>query len=361
MHPTNADIQFIACDDGIYKTTDGWSTNTLVHSGNTYDIEYRPGVTSTMYASGSNWIRRSSNFGNDWDLVSDSDFSSLSGSTRIELAVSPDNNFYVYALAGDWDEMRVFLRSSLGGVNDSWTLMDDTTSVMGKFATYCIGLAVDPDDYTDVYGGMQWISRSLSSGNDGNWSRITNGVGHADVHDVVKTADNLYVASDGGIFKSDDEGDSWTDISPGLAITEIYRIAGTPQEFGTYYMGTQDNGTYQREVNSTFERVLNSDGMTCAIDYTDSDIVYGGKQNKSFHKSTDGGDRFSALSVPGSGGAWISPMTMDHVDPEVLFYGKANLYRSDDARSLKQVYFKSPPSGWGKVTNTKYLAQNFSI
>jgi photosystem II stability/assembly factor-like uncharacterized protein len=333
IHPSNSSIQFVVSKDGIYRTNNAWSTNSLVFTSNTFDIEFKPGSPSTMYASGSNWIRRSTNTGLDWDLISDTDFSAFSGSTRIELAVTPDFPNLVYALGGNWSEMKAFMRSLSSGADDTWSLRDDATTTLGKFATYCIGLAVDPDDYTDVFGGMQWINRSLSGGSAGTWSSIVNSSVHADIHDIVKTADNLYVACDGGIWKSDDDGDTWTDLSAGLHITEIYRIAGTPQNFSLYYMGCQDNGTYERTIGSTFEKVSGADGMTCAIDYTNSDIVYASSQNGNFKKSTDGGDNFSSLPVPGSGGQWISPMIIDNVDPDVLFFGKTNCYRSDDGGS----------------------------
>jgi hypothetical protein len=101
MHPTNSNIQFLACEDGIYKTTDGWQSATLVHSTNTYDIEFKPGDPSIMYSSGSN-IYRSTTSGDSWTIVVDNDFDLLPQASRIELAITPDYPTYVAAIAGNW-------------------------------------------------------------------------------------------------------------------------------------------------------------------------------------------------------------------------------------------------------------------
>jgi len=333
MHPTDPDIQFVAAQNGIFKTTDGWDTNTQVISNVTFDIEFNPDKPSSMFSAGASVIRRSTDLGDTWSTVTDFDFSILSNAGRIELAVTPDDTNVVYALSGNWTGGLVGFYYSLdSGADDTWTLADSSTTTLGQFTQYCVALVAHPDNWIDVYGGMQWIHHSNVAGITGSWNNIV-GTVHADIHDVAITSNALYVASDGGLHKSTDDGANWTDLSAGLAITEVYRIAGTPQNSGLYYCGTQDNGTLKSDNSTNFVTATGSDGMTCRINYNNSDTVYTGVQNGGFRKSTNGGISFSTFSVPGDASAWITPMIMDQVDPGVLFFGKDSIYRSDDGAS----------------------------
>lgn len=331
IHPTNANIQFVAAKDGIYKTTNKWVSNTKVLFTNTYDIEYHPLDPLKMYCSGSNWIRRSLDGGSTWLPVTDPDFSVMSGASRVELAVTPDFSTVVYAMAGDWNNGSLaFYRSILEGINNTWIIQDSSTNVIGNFADYCIGMAVSDTDDRDIFAGGVGSWRNLNgSGTPSSWTQINNGVVHADVHDMVYRSGNIYIACDGGLYRSSNNGTTWTDLSPGLAITEIYRIAGTPLNTGLFYCGNQDNGTYRRSGTSTFTHVLGGDGMTCQIDYTNSNKVYGSSQNGAMSRSTNGGASFTSMQVPGDGSSWITPMEIDPVSSNVIFVGKDSVYRSD--------------------------------
>jgi photosystem II stability/assembly factor-like uncharacterized protein len=67
---------------------------------------------------------------------------------------------------------------------------------------------------------------------------------HADQH-VLKfqNATNLFEGNDGGIYKTTDGGSTWTDLTNGMTISQIYRLgayAGSPD---TVITGLQDNGS----------------------------------------------------------------------------------------------------------------------
>lgn len=331
IHPTDVNIQFVVGNSGIIRTTDQWSTWSTVEAEVVYDIEYNPGNPDIMYAGSDNKIFKSTDGGVTWVEVIDADFSEMSNAGRVEIAIAPNNANVVYALAGNWNNgLESFFQSESNGVDNSWTIQTTSAFTLGRFSEYCIALIADPSDWTNLFGGMQWISKSTNEG--ANWSSIDNNIVHADIHDVAYVNGALWVCCDGGLYKSTNEGNTWTDLSPGLAITEIYRIAGTPQDQNRFFVGCQDNGTMRRDaITSDFDVTLGGDGTVCLIDYSDVNIVYASSQNGSFAKSTSGGDdgTFNSLNVPGTG-AWISPMIMDQTDHERLFAGKDNVYRSDD-------------------------------
>ena len=328
MHPTNPQIQFVASQSGIYKTEDGWISADTVYESLVYDLEFKPGDPSIMYMSSKDSIFRSLDTGESFFPVTDPDFSIMAGATRVELAVTPDFPNLVYAMAGDWDNGSIaFYASYLDGNSNTWGVKDVSTDIIGAFADYCIGMTVDPEDYTIVFAGGVDSWRSDNEGSTGSWTKVNQGVVHADVHDMAFRNGAIYIASDGGIFKSTDNGDSWEDLSKGLHITEIYRISGTTDDPELYFMGTQDNGTYRRTSGSTFDHVLGNDGMTNIIDYANINIIYASTQNGDLNKSSDGGDSFTWLQDPGNG-AWITPYILDPENHIRIFSGQDTIYRS---------------------------------
>lgn len=357
IHPTNVNIQMVVHKTGIVRTTDHWANWTTVLNATIFDIEYKPGDPDIVYAGGDNDIRRSVDGGATWSTITDADFSNMSGASRVELAVTPDDPDVVYALAGNWSGFSAFFESQSSGANNTWTLRNNTATTLGAFTTYCVALAVDPADWTDVFGGMQWINRSLNQGT--NWTSIVQNTVHADIHDVAYRNGALWVCHDGGLDKSTNEGNSWSTITNGMAITEIYRIAGTPNNTNLYFAGCQDNGTMRRNgATSAFEAAFGNDGMTPMIDYNNSNNVYISWQNGNFEKSTTGGGNgsFSPLTIPGGNGAWITPAIMDPGNSNRIFVGKASLYRSDDGGSNWQNL--GNPGGGGAFMNC--LAQGTS-
>src|SRR5262249_43475574 len=105
---------------------------------------------------------------------------------------------------------------------------------------------VNPIDSSKMFvgaflGGSSYISRSLDGGQD--WAFAP--TAHADLKsftwDTNTTPPTLFAASDGGLHKSSDNGDSWTLVSGGVENIEFYHVA---QESNlTLFGGTQDNGT----------------------------------------------------------------------------------------------------------------------
>ena len=331
INPSDVNIQFVASAEGIYRTVDGWQSWELVWPSLIYDIEFKPGNPTIIYASGDNAIIKSTDGGLNWNFVSDTDFS-FGSATRIELAVAPSNANYVYALIGNFTGFIGFFQSANDGNDNTWTSQNNSATSLGSFTDYCVALVVDPSDYTDVFGGMQWINRSLNQGV--TWTSVVQNIVHADIHDVAYTNGALWVCCDGGLYKSLDEGDHWTDVTNGMAITEIYRVSGTPLNNNLYFVGCQDNGTMRRNGATTnFEVAYSGDGMTSMINYENSNIVYASLQTGTFVKSTTGGGSgsFLPLSIPGGPGNWITPAVMDPDNPDIIFVGKTSVYRSDNA------------------------------
>lgn len=97
---------------------------------------------------------------------------------------------------------------------------------------------------------------------------------HADVHEIIFVDDNtthgtMYVATDGGIYRSEDNGYSYTACNRNLNVTQFYGMA---HGAGTGVLGgTQDNGSLFIPGDGYFlsdemaVEVHGGDGFDCAI------------------------------------------------------------------------------------------------
>ena len=122
-------------------------------------------------------------------------------------------------------------------------------------------------------GGNSW--GSVSQG-----SAATGGI-HTDDHAVVfdpGAAGRVYDGNDGGIWRSEDGGATWTDLNTNLAITQFQSVALHPSDTSKVLGGTQDNGTDLHDpavaTPSAWFHSDDGDGGQSLIDQSIPDFVF---------------------------------------------------------------------------------------
>jgi len=357
MSPDNPNVMMAAMSNGIYRSADAGATWGLVKEGNFVDIEFKPGNPSVVYAHTTNTFYRSLNNGFSWTVVS----SGLpGGETRVAIAVSPANPEFVYLFAGPSEEDGFFkglYRSTNGGT--SFELQTDFPNLLGypidgmddsDQSWYDLAIAADPDDAETVITGGINVWRSTDGGFtcqiSSYWyypdvAPFGLQYTHADIHDLVYSPvdGSLWCGSDGGVFRSPDDGLTWEDRSsvgaPGLSIMQFYRIAGYPGDPDIIIGGTQDNGSNRWEGGSDIVHFDGADGMDCMIHPQDPMVQYHTRQNGSLRKSFDGGANHFGIRPGSSGGYWVTPLAMDPYDPEVIYAAYADtVYRSTNGGEI---------------------------
>lgn len=344
QHPVDANLLFAATSDGLYKTNNAGLTWIKVLSGIIYDIEFKPGDPSIVYACKDRFYKSTD---------SGDSFSPLNGQLpnssqieRISIAVTDAEPDYVYCLVAD-DVYSAFMglyRSMDSG--ETFELRSDSPNILssnldgnslGGQAWYDMEIAVSNENADQVITGGVNLWESSNGGQ--SWSinshwlyeqgMIPNYV-HADIHHLEYEGDLLYCGSDGGIFRSNNDGDDFDDLSAGLEISQFYRFDVNDNDGSMVIGGTQDNGTNLLEDDS-WTHVLGADGMKAIIDPENSDIMYACTQWGSIHKSTNGGDSFDwSSSGINENGAWVTPYIMSPINNDVLFAGYENVWRSND-------------------------------
>ncbi len=346
MHPTNHNILLVVSNAGIHRTTDGGVNWNHEQAGLFFDIEFKPGDPTIVYASGETAFYRSTNTGDTWGRI----WSGVpTTASRIAIGVSPNNASYVYLFAGPSYSKNTFVglyRSTNSGVD--FTLRSSSPNLLGydingndddHQTQYDLAMVVSRTNVDQILVGGINTWRSLSGGSAGSWTLTSmwdysagaTKYTHADIHglDINPLNNHLFCVSDGGIFRSTDFGLNWTDLSDGLAITQWYRIATVPSNTSLFIGGTQDNGSNKWTGGSAMTHMRGADGMDCMIDYTNSNILYTNRQNGGLEKSTDGGSSFSSKKPSGSWGSWITPFIMHPTDPLTIYGGYINsVYKS---------------------------------
>ncbi len=358
--PGSSSILLAATSDGIYKSADAGATWSLKLSANCVDMKAKVGDASVVYAAG-NLFYRSLDSGNNWSLIT-SGLPSGTDVNRITIAVTPANPNMVYVIGSSGANSGFFGLYASSDSGTTFTTRSTSPNIVGGSIDgsgtggqgwYDLTLAVSPTDVNKVYAGGTNIWQS----NDGgiswhiitDWIYDTNGIYpyvHADQHFMGFYGNGLYVGCDGGFFKSDDEGNTWADKSSGLQIAQYYRLGGTPQNANMLMTGAQDNGCYHL-VNNVWTQVYGGDGMEVAIDPTNVNTLYTESQLGGMGKSIDGGLSFSGIAPPNNGGgAWVTPYLLDPNNPQTLYAGFVNLWKSTDAGTT-----------WDSISAFNYVGQ----
>ena len=342
MDPTNANILLATnrFGRGIYRSSDGGDTWGLVEAttGDAFDIEFKPGNSNVVYASGAGFISKSTDNGATWTVLA-----GPWGGGVIMLAVTPHDANYIYALQETNGGYDATYRSTNSGT--TWTVRSDNSSgtnnilfynqsVVGGQAPRDMDIVVSPTDKDDVYvaGTELWKSTNGGTGftKIADWL-VASGLPfiHADVDLMYYSGTTLYVGSDGGLFTSTDAGATFTDKTTGINVRQFYRIGASQTSVDRVSGGSQDNGTGVL-VGGIWKDYMGADGMETFIDWSNADIMYGNLQFGSLYKSTDGGNTTVGITQTESGanGEWVTPTEQDPTISNTLYQGKTEVYKS---------------------------------
>ena len=366
MSPTDSKIILAAASDGIWRTSNGGESWTNVQAGYFMDLESKPGDVSIVYAStysrvdSQSEIYRSTDNGASWASVA-----TLPGVIRVDLAVSAASPDLVDALcvntaeglAGLWTSKNSgasFTQYLVGTeTNNMLNIKGDASGADGQ-GSYDLAHAINPDNEKDIWiggvnvwstrnGGSDWRLTSVWA--DSAYALGAAGVGHPDTTPVVHAdchwlafhplqRGTLFACNDGGIHKTTDAGASWTDLTNGLEISQLYRIGVAQTVADNVVCGLQDNGTKLLQA-SVWDQVLGGDGMECLIDYSDDSNFYVSVQNGvivRFELAKDTAVTTISGNIPGGqpNGAWVTPFVIHPTNPKVLFAGYDKLYKTTD-------------------------------
>ncbi|HHH54909.1 MAG TPA: PKD domain-containing protein, partial [Bacteroidetes bacterium] len=354
IHPNNNNIIYAATSKGIYKTSNAGVNWTKIFSTKyIYDMEFKPGDPSIIYASNKYWgeIYKLTNNGNNSERVYD-EYSF--GARRIELAISPKSSSKLYALVANSDGglYEIAISNNSGSAFSTLYKPGDPPSASkpnllckqehgdeeGGQGWYDLALIVDPNNANVLYcggvntwkstdGGHSWELNNFWTDYYCSYCEIV----HADKHYFAYNGNTLYECNDGGLYKTIN-GSDWINISNGIINSQIYKVGVSQTNKNDIIVGLQDNGT-KKYQSGIWTNAFGGDGMDCFIDYTDNNVQYGEIQRGGKLRRTLN-NWFNYTNIKPSNaideGAWVTPFLMDPKDHNTIYVGYKHIYKSTD-------------------------------
>lgn len=345
LHPTNSNIIWIATSLGFYKSIDAGTNWSKKITGNIKDFKLKPGDPNTVYAVSTSKFYKSTDGGDSFSVITnglpESDPVNIEEKpSRFAVEVTPANPEIVFVLSAKQDQsFQGLYKSQDSGDNFTQTAEKDDIFGGSTQAWYDMSLTVSPINANMVFVGVLDIWRSDDGGNNFTqknrwWDTSQNSYTHADIHFLRYFNGKLYAGTDGGIYESPDNANSFKDLTENLNISQYYRISVAKNSSANIAGGLQDNGGFGFS-NNTWNRYHGGDGMDCVIDPNDKNTYYGFSQyGGSLNISRDGGetDGGTVTSAPDeetgtddSGGDWVTPLVSNN-DGD-LYAGYSKLYK----------------------------------
>jgi len=307
--------------DGLYRSTDTGATWTQVkNGGHYYDAQWRPGDASTVYAVRGGCscvgagVKVSTDDGLTW-AVAGGGSPSGGGVGKSKLAVTPANPALVYAIftnQSSSDLLGVWRSTDGGG---TWTQRATAPNIPGNQGWYSLALVADPDNAQGLIAGGVQLYRSTDGG--ATFASVGGNV-HVDHHVAAYEpggASAVWVGTDGGLWRSTNDGASWTGRNDGLITYQFYDVCVNRKAGSAWYVmgGTQDNGTDKWSGTSAWSDGLGGDGMVCTINEVNGTSVFAETQFGNHYRnisSGDGGWTSIQSGITGNG-SWVAPVAED--------------------------------------------------
>ena len=362
IDPSNSQIVYAAGSLGVYKTTnagDTWFTTASGSNANCVIID--PVNPQIIFAAtgGTNAgiIRKSTDGGATWVTLSNG-LPGTSGRTQLDMSKSNHNIIYA-SIAQSSGALRGLYRTTDAG--NTWTLQNSTTNYLGSQGWYDNVVVVHPSnpDYV-IVGGLD-IYASTNAGVTltikSQWAATNSAIfSHADIHALRYNGSVLFCGSDGGVYKSPDNANSWTDLNQTLSTLQYQSADYDPLDVNKIYGGTQDNNKESStDGGMNWVQRTTGDGGYTIVDPVNTNYIYGQYVGGSCQRSGNFGLSYSEIRPSGSsGGLFYNPYEMAPGDHNTIVYGVSSVWKTTNAQTA------SSSSGWTEIASSGVVGGSVS-
>lgn len=268
MDPFNSRVIYLADHDGLFKSSDGGNSWTILNEPVFQDVHFHglaidPNNPNVVYAGtvgGPPWnshqippfgtIYKSTDAGATWFEINDG-YPSDSSSVHT-IAIDPSNSNIIYLGTYKWDIFHnqgygigVF-KSTDGG--NSWIEKNQGLTTLNIHT-----LAIDPFNTSTVYAGTHIGLFKTTDGGE-LWSKINNGPVGLEVTSIAFHPSNSNIICVGteqaGVFLSNDGGENWSIVNQGLTALDVGDLAFDATG-GLIYAAVRGGGVFRGSYITT--------------------------------------------------------------------------------------------------------------
>jgi photosystem II stability/assembly factor-like uncharacterized protein len=359
--PSNGDIVYAATGEwennvgaannhfpgvGVYRSTDGgsnWDLLAPIPSLNTAGLAIDPTDPNRVFVAGDTSLHRSTNGGASWDITPGNVRGIFDGVVS-DVVIDPNDRNRLYIgvhNSGIWrstdggatwmqltsgiatgaaaNAPKIALgRNGASGTRfvavkmaqqvytspdggDMFTQQTDVDVPWAPFYPWANVIAVDLENEGVLFAGHASIYRSPDGGS--TWNQV-GGYGVPPVHPDQQALvfdpsnhDHVYLATDGGVYESTDNGVSWKAKSTGLVTTQCWTVGISQSPNLAYGITTQDNACYEHAAGDSFSEILGPEGGWIEYDPQDHQVIYADTWFAALQKSTNGGASWTGLGI----------------------------------------------------------------
>ena len=290
LHPTNANILYVATNDAVYKSRDGggsWEKFPNFSARRVTTVAIDPMLPATIYAGtmgdavykspdgGQHWLPHNVGLKEHVSFVNQFVFHPAL-SEKIYAATTV-GAYYSKDAGREWEERmngmkEVHIVTSIainhkdptiiyGGTTGGMYRSDDEavtwkkinnglipeSELMASMALGVNAIELDPVNPDILYAGTtKGLFRTANKGEQ--WERIGQSLPDPFVSSIVIHPTQpaiLYIGGPGGVWKSTDSGKTWQAMNQGLTTLNVRSLVMAPKNTDTLYAGTNGSGLYR--------------------------------------------------------------------------------------------------------------------
>lgn len=303
LHPTNANILYVATNDAVYKSRDGgstWERFPSFSARRVATLAIDPLLPATIYAGTmGDAVYKSPDGGQHW----------LPHNVGLKEHVSFVNQFVFHPALSE----TIYIATTVGAflTKDGGREWEERMNGM-KEVHIVTSLAINPKDPTILFGGT---TGGMYRSDDGaiTWKKINNGLIPeselmasmalgVNAIEINRTNPNsVYAGTTKGLFRTTNSGEQWERIGQSLPDPFVSSIAIHPTEASLLYVGgpagvwkSSNSGRTWQEMNQGF---VTRNIRALVMDQKNPRLLYAGTNGSGLYRSTDAGVTWTSVPL----------------------------------------------------------------
>lgn len=323
IHPGDHNTVFSCQSDGLWRSNDAGLNWAKINTQEFQDLQFNPLNSNTVYSSFGAYASGNPQI-----------FKSLDGATTFSPITSFSGEIFLQFALTSADTNFIAVKTTYLSTIHLYTSSDGGASFQLKPAFSSTGggeICISPADTNQLYTGFPFLYNSTDAGVSWNYFNAANL--HADTRFLSTNPIDpgiIYICNDGGLYTYNEVSNVLKNLSSGLDITMYYDIAVSQLDAVMLVGGSQDNGSKYKNSLGQWQVLNYADGMFSYINPEHEQTQYTSTQHGALYRTYDAWVHQNPIwpTINPVYGAFVTPYMLDPNDPQTLFAGYEDVYKS---------------------------------